>query len=127
MLQQLLNPVTLKHIGTVHPALCEAAHNLAAAVHEEQAAAGRSGGSAAADKRAAGSSSGGSYFLDDMSDEEMEEEEQQQQQAGTSRMPRHGFSITPEQVPHKIKKITIITIGSSTLFKNLVLDLEIFN
>ncbi len=99
LLQQLLNPETLKHIGTVHPALCEAAHNLAAAVHEEQAAAGRSGGSAAADKRAAGSSSGGSYFLDDMSDEEMEEEEQQQQQqTGASRMPRHGFSITPEQV-----------------------------
>jgi hypothetical protein len=107
LLQQLLNPETLKHIGTVHPALCEAAHNLAAAVHEEQAAAGRSGGSAAADKRAAGSSSGGggSYFLDDMSDEEMEEEEQQQQQAGASRMPRHGFSITPEQVPQKRKKI----------------------
>jgi hypothetical protein len=106
LLQQLLNPETLKHIGTVHPALCEAAHNLAAAVHEEQAAAGRSGGSAAADKRAAGSSSGGgSYFLDDMSDEEMEEEEQQQHQAGAGRMPRHGFSITPEQVQHRRKKL----------------------
>ena len=105
MLQQLLNPDTLKYVGTVHPALCEAAHNLAAAVHEEQAAAGR-GGAAAAAVETRGGESGGSYFLDEMSDEEMEEEPQQQlQQAGRS---RPSFAITPEQVP---------TVSSSRLIR----------
>lgn len=89
LLIQLLDPETLKKVGETHPSLCEAAHNLAAAVHEEQAAPGRS---AAVDEAA--EPEPGSYFLDEMSDEEMDEDEQDQQ---VGRGPR-AAPITPEQL-----------------------------
>ena len=89
LLIQLLDLETLKKIGETHPALCEAAHNLAAAVHEEQASSGRS---AASDE--SGEPEPGSYFLDELSDEEMEDEEQGPQAGRTGRV----APITPEQL-----------------------------
>lgn len=85
LLIHLLDPETLKKVAETHPSLCEAANNLAAAVHEEQAS-----GSVPSQPQEAG----GSYFLDEMSDEEMEEDD------GPSGIQRaRSFSaITPEQL-----------------------------
>jgi len=86
LLIHLLDPETLKKVGEAHPSLCEAANNLAAAVHEEQVS-----GSTPSQPQ---ETQGGSYFLDEMSDEEMEEDDGP---AGVQRA-RSFSAITPEQL-----------------------------
>jgi len=100
LLVQMLDPDTLRRVGENHPALLEAAHNLAAAVHEEQASSGRG---AAASSEPAGESEPGSYFLDEMSDEEMEEEDADP--AAAARGAR-ALPITPTQLAAALASAT---------------------
>ena len=94
LLIQLLDTETLKNIGQKHPALLEAAHNVAAAVHEEQATSGRAGAGGSEDPVA--ESEPGSYFLDEMSDEEMDDEDENG--GGGARGGRGSNQITAGQL-----------------------------
>jgi len=94
LLVHLLDQDTIKLVGEKHPALLEAAHNLAAAVHEEAARGRSSGSQATADPADRETESSGAYFLDDVSDEEMDEDEG----AGGGQGGRQPAQITAEQL-----------------------------
>ena len=101
LLIQLLDADTLRGIGTKHPALLEAAHNVAAAVHEEQATSSRNPAGVTED--AVAESEPGSYFLDEMSDEEMDEDESG---GGGARSTRGNNQITAGQLASALAAAT---------------------
>jgi len=97
LLVHLLDQDTIKLVGEKHPALLEAAHNLAAAVHEEAARGRSSGSQATADLADRETESSGAYFLDDVSDDDMEEDDGNDG-AGGSQGGRQPAQITAEQL-----------------------------
>ena len=108
LLIQLLDADTLRGIGTKHPALLEAAHNVAAAVHEEQATSSRNPAGVTED--AVAESEPGSYFLDEMSDEEMDEDESG---GGGARSTRGNNQITAGQLASALAAATGGGAGSN--------------
>jgi len=96
LLIHLLDQDTLKLVAQKHPALLEAAHNLAAAVHEEVARGNTLSGSKSEIERDTDSSA--TYFLDEMSDEEMEEEWQGAADTGAGPSGVQRSAITAEQL-----------------------------
>jgi len=97
LLVHLLDQDTIKLVGEKHPALLEAAHNLAAAVHEEAARSRSSGSQATADPADRETESSGAYFLDDVSDDDMDEDDGNDG-AGGSQGGRPPAQITAEQL-----------------------------
>jgi len=104
LLIHLLDHDTIKLVGEKHPALLEAAHNLAAAVHEEAARSRSSGGGQSNDPTERETESSGAYFLDDMSDDEMEADDDGGAVAGGSG--RQPAPITAEQLAAALSAAT---------------------
>lgn len=100
----LLDHDTIKLVGEKHPALLEAAHNLAAAVHEEAARSRSSGAGQSNDPTERETESSGAYFLDDMSDDEMEADDDGGAVAGGSG--RQPAQITAEQLAAALSAAT---------------------
>jgi hypothetical protein len=114
LLIHLLDQDTIKLVGEKHPALLEAAHNLAAAVHEE-AASSRSSGSQTTDTTERETESSGAYFLDDMSDEEMDEDDGEAGGIGGGMAGgRQPSQITAEQLA-----AALASAATGNPFKNL--------
>lgn len=109
LLGQMLDPDTLRRVGENHPALLEAAHNLAAAVHEEQASSGRG---ASSSSEPGGESEPGSYFLDEMSDEEMEEDDTDA--AAAAPRAARALPITPNQLAAALAAATGSSGGATS-------------